>query len=154
MRAGIAATRLANTIVAGSRSRANTTGDTGSGTTPTCSEKTFHPHRPRAMPIGMPMATAMIPMVVACHATAAETCRRTNPSVFSTAKSRLRFRTDVTSVWASVASAASPRRPARRNGRFWTLRRLVRLVPSSGACAFPPVGASCLFSFAISVLTS
>jgi len=73
-----------------------------------------------------PHARATTATVVACQATAADTCERTNPNVLRTARSRRRCRIEVTSRWASAEAANRASRPASTSGRpptrprFWT----------------------------------
>jgi hypothetical protein len=62
------------------------------------------------------MSSATAAIVVACHAVTADTWRRTNPSVFSTAVSRRRRRTDVTSTWPSAPMAMSASTAASSSG--------------------------------------
>ncbi len=116
IRPGRAATRLAKTRAPMPTRITETTGTVGSVTASMLRAKRVQSWRPRMIPTGIPTMTPTAAVTVACHATTAVSCRGVNPSAFKRARSRLRWRTEATSVSASatIAPAASP--PASTTG--------------------------------------
>src|SRR5205807_3986772 len=76
-RAGSAAITFAATTAEGIASRTTMTRTAGADTTPMEPANAVHIHRPAAIPIGRPTASATRVSVVACHATVPRTCART-----------------------------------------------------------------------------
>ena len=68
------------------------------------------------MPSGIPMTSPTMATTVDCQATVVASCRRVKPSVFSSARSRRRRRTDVTSASPSAATVPTATPAARITG--------------------------------------
>jgi len=91
-------------------------GTVGCGTTLICAANRSHSVRPSAMPSGTPTMAPTVIAAVDCHATVADSWRRVNPRVLSSARSLRRRRTEDISVSSSELSAPSTRAPARITG--------------------------------------
>jgi len=91
-------------------------GTVGCGTTLICPANRSHSARPSAMPSGTPTMAPMVIAAVDCHATVADSWRRVNPRVLSSARSLRRRRTEDIRVSSSELSAPSTRAPARMTG--------------------------------------
>jgi hypothetical protein len=89
--AGTAASRLAAASTPAASAASSRAGTTGTGTTPKFVANTRQSTRPAAIPTGTPTAIPARAIVVACQQTDAATCRRTNPSDFSSPVSRRRL---------------------------------------------------------------
>ena len=89
---------------------------TGSGTADSERANTIHSQRPAATPTGTPMTTPPAAITVDCQAMVAASCRRVKPSVFSSARSRRRRRTDATRARPRAATAPAATPPARITG--------------------------------------
>ena len=109
-RPGMAATRFASTSAPIATMAMDSVGTVGLGTAAISRANLVQSDLPTTMPTGTPTTVPRSATTDACDATVAASCRRVKPSVFKSARSRRRRRTEVMSVNASakIAPTASP----------------------------------------------
>ena len=113
---GPAAITLASTNVTGTAASTSGTGTSGVPETPADPANRAQAHRPASTPSGSPTSSAAAASALASQATTRSTWDRTSPRVLSTARSRRRRRTPVSSTWASVPTASSASTAPRTSG--------------------------------------